>query len=76
MSDSGNSSTPGSYIKAASGAAQRAYGAVTGDSTYQVKHPSIQDNPQTQRLTNPRTRAKPPNKKPKPNTKPPTQPPN
>ena len=36
MSDSGNSSTLGSYVNAASGAAQRAYGAVTGDSSYQV----------------------------------------
>lgn len=38
MSDNGNSSTLGSYVNAATGAAQRAYGAVTGDSSYQVHH--------------------------------------
>jgi len=35
-SDNGNSSTLGSYVNAATGSAQRAYGAVTGDSSYQV----------------------------------------
>lgn len=35
-SDNSNSSTLGSYVNAATGAAQRAYGAVTGDSSYQV----------------------------------------
>ncbi|KAJ5297217.1 uncharacterized protein N7443_008110 [Penicillium atrosanguineum] len=34
-SDNGNSSTLGSYVNAATGAAQRAFGAVTGDSSSQ-----------------------------------------
>lgn len=38
MSD-GNFSTLGSYVNQASGVAQRAYGAVTGDSSTQVNPP-------------------------------------
>lgn len=37
MSDNGNASTLNSYVNQATGAAQRAYGAVTGDSSYQVR---------------------------------------
>lgn len=53
MSDNSNSSTLGSYVNAATGAAQRAYGAVTGDSSYQVNPtPSITIRP-SPKLTTP-----------------------
>lgn len=39
MSD-GNSSTLGSYVNAGIGAAQRAVGSVTGDSSAQVRSPT------------------------------------
>ncbi|KAJ5651884.1 hypothetical protein N7507_009310 [Penicillium longicatenatum] len=42
MSD-GNSSTIGSYVNQATGAAQRAVGSLTGDSSTQIKGEAVQD---------------------------------
>ncbi|KAJ6112233.1 hypothetical protein N7523_008294 [Penicillium sp. IBT 18751x] len=47
-SDNSNSSTLGSYVNAATGAAQRAFGAVTGDSSYQNKGEAAQAKAQAQ----------------------------